>query len=103
MGMMRLQSARTNYVKRSARRVDVETPSRLRHGDFRQAEVQLANLSFGGFCAKCQLQLEPGDFVSIDLPDIGLVRAKIAWCHGGRLGGAFFNPVDIRRSSATTA
>ena len=94
-------STRSDYVKRSARRVDVETRSRLRHGDFRQSEVKLDNLSFGGFCAQCQVALEPGDFVSIDLPDIGLVRAKVAWCHGGKMGGAFFSPVDIRRSSAT--
>jgi hypothetical protein len=100
---MRLLSTRSNFVKRSARRVEVETRSRLRHGDFRQTEVQLANLSFGGFCARCQVALEPGDFVSVDLPDIGLVRAKVAWCHDGRMGGAFFSPVDIRRSSATAA
>ena len=101
--MMRLLSTRSNYVKRSARRVDVTTHSRLRHGDFRQTEVQLANLSFGGFCAQCQVALERGDFVSIDLPDIGLVRAKVAWCQDGKMGGAFFSPVDIRRSSATAA
>jgi hypothetical protein len=96
-----LQSDQSNHVKRSARRVDVDTRSRLRHGAFRQTEVQLANLSFGGFCARCQLELVRGDFVSIDLPDIGLVRAQVAWCHDGMMGGAFFSPVDIRRSSAT--
>lgn len=91
----------SGQVKRTSRRVDVNARSRLRHGDFRQTEVQLANLSFGGFCAICDLPLEPGDFVSIDLPDIGLVRAKVAWCRDGRMGGTFFSPVDIRRSSAT--
>lgn len=100
---MRLFPPRSNYVKRSARRVSVETPSRLRHGDFRLTEVELTNLSFGGFCAHCQVDLEPGDYVSIDLPDIGLVRAKVAWCHGGQMGGTFSAPVDIRRCSATAA
>ncbi len=100
---MRLFPSRSNYVKRSARRVSVETPSRLRHGDFRLTEVELTNLSFGGFCAACAVELVPGDYVSIDLPDIGLVRAKVAWCHDGRMGGTFSAPVDIRRCSATTA
>ena len=98
-----MPGTRSGHVKRSARRVDVEIGSRLRYGDFRQTEVQLTNLSFGGFCAHCELDLERGDFVSIDLPDIGLVRARIVWCHSGSLGGAFFSPVDIRRSSATAA
>src|SRR3712207_673490 len=98
---MPLGSTRSTFVKRSARRVEVEARSRLRYGDFRQTEVALANLSFGGFCALCGVELEPGDFVSIDLPDIGLVRAKVAWCHDGRVGGTFVSPVDIRRSSAT--
>ncbi len=93
--------APSHYIKRSARRVDVESHSRLRHGNFRLSEVQLTNLSFGGFCATCEVELEPGDYVSIDLPDIGLVRAKVVWCHGGRLGGTFSAPVDIRRCSAT--
>jgi hypothetical protein len=90
-------------VKRAARRVHVETHSRLRHGDFRLTEVQLTNLSFGGFCATCEVPLEAGDYVSIDLPDIGLVRAKVVWCHDGQLGGTFSAPVDIRRCSATSA
>jgi hypothetical protein len=98
---MRLFPSRSQYVKRSARRVDVEARSRLRHGDFRLTEVQLSNLSFGGFCARCHVELDRGDFVSIDLPDIGLVRAKVAWCHDGQMGGTFSSPVDIRRCSAT--
>ena len=101
--MKRLQASPSDQVKRSSRRIDVTIRSRLRYGDFRQAEVQLANLSFGGFCALCAVELERGDFVSIDLPDIGLVRAKVAWCRDGRMGGAFFSPVDIRRSSAIGA
>lgn len=96
-----MQSTQTSHVKRTSRRIDVDIPSRLRHGGFRQVEVTLTNLSFGGFCARCELALTPGDFVSVDLPDIGLVRARIAWCRDGLIGGSFFNPVDIRRSSAT--
>jgi hypothetical protein len=96
-----VQSRQASHVKRASRRVDVDLPTRLRHGGFRQVEVQLTNLSFGGFCARCEVALTRGDFVSIDLPDIGLVRAKVAWCQEGQMGAAFFNPVDIRRSSAT--
>lgn len=95
-----MESLGTGQVKRSARRVAVSMRSRLRHGGFLLTEVELENLSFSGFCARCEIELKPGDFVSIELREIGLVRARIAWCRDGRIGGAFFNPVDIRRSCA---
>ena len=101
--MNRVQSSPSKHVKRSARRIDVVLRSRLRYGNFRQAEVELANLSFGGFCASCDIELNPGEFVSIDLPGIGLVRARVVWFRGGRIGAAFVSPVDIRRSPAVQA
>lgn len=100
--MNRVQASPSDQVKRSSRRIDIVIRSRLRYGNFRQTEVELANLSFGGFCAT-GVALQPGEYVSIDLPDIGLVRARIAWCEGDRIGGAFVSPVDIRRSSAVAA
>ena len=83
--------------KRSGKRLDVSIPSRLRHSGFDQAEVIISNLSFRGFRAECAEPLTPGEFVSIDLPQIGLVRARIAWCHSGRIGGMFLKPMDVRR------
>ena len=98
-----MQPSASDHVKRSARRIDVVVRSRLRYGGCKQVEVELANLSFGGFCAVCGVAFKPGEFVSIDLPDIGLVRARVAWCAGGRIGAGFVSPVDIRRSSAVAA
>lgn len=83
--------------KRSGKRFDVSIPSRMRHGGFEQARVMICNLSFRGFRAECQESLNPGDFVSIDLPAIGLVRARIAWRQENCVGGVFLKPTDIRR------
>lgn len=83
--------------KRTGKRLDVSIASRLRHGGFDQADVTISNLSFRGFRAECAQPLTPGDFVSIDLPQIGLVRARIAWCHSGRVGGMFLKATDVRR------
>ncbi|HEY9553610.1 PilZ domain-containing protein [Allosphingosinicella sp.] len=83
--------------KRSGKRLDVSIPSRLRHGGFDQADVRICNLSFRGFRAECEKPLTRGDFVSIDLPQIGLVRARIAWCQSGYVGGMFLKATDIRR------
>ena len=92
-----MATAPDNADKRSGKRLDVSIPSRLRHGGFDQADVTICNLSFRGFRADCGETLTPGEFVSIDLPQIGLVRARIAWCDSGRIGGMFLKPTDVRR------
>lgn len=92
-----MATAPGNIDKRSGKRLSVSIPSRLRHGGFDQVDVRIRNLSFRGFRAECAEELSHGDFVSIDLPQIGLVRARIAWCHSGSVGGMFLKPTDIRR------
>lgn len=92
-----MASAAEHMEKRTGKRLDVSIPSRLRHGGFDQADVTICNLSFRGFRAECEQSLRPGEFVSIDLPRIGLVRARVAWCDSGRIGGMFLAATDIRR------
>ncbi len=83
--------------QRKARRVDVSIPSRIRHSSFEAAPVEIRNLSFYGFRADGGAALKHGDFVSIDLPRIGLVRARVAWAKEGRFGGIFSRAVDVRK------
>lgn len=83
--------------RRAGKRKDVAFPSRLRHGEFLRAEVRIVNLSVYGFRASCDLPLEKGAYVSVDLPNIGLVRARVAWSQDGRVGAMFTKPVDVRR------
>ena len=83
--------------QRRSKRVEISIPSRLRHGHFKLAHVEIRNLSFHGFRAEACLPLSPGDYVSIDLPNIGLVRARIAWSREGRFGAVFPTAVDVRK------
>ncbi len=83
--------------QRKVRRVEVSIPSRVRHSGFEAASVQIRNLSFYGFRADGELGVKHGDFVSIDLPKIGLVRARIAWAKDGRFGGIFSKAVNVRK------
>ncbi|PWG03245.1 PilZ domain-containing protein [Sphingosinicella humi] len=92
-----MATAPGHIEKRSGKRLNVSIPSRLRHSGFDQADVLICNLSFRGFRAECTEQLTRGDFVSIDLPKIGLVRARVAWCQTGHVGGMFLKATDIRR------
>ena len=83
--------------QRKARRVEVSIPSRIRHSSFEAAAVEIRNLSFYGFRADGSPQVKHGDFVSIDLPKIGLVRARIAWAKEGQFGGIFSKAIDVRK------
>jgi hypothetical protein len=83
--------------KRKARRVSVSITSRVRHSSFESAQVEISNLSFYGFSAEGPLAVKDGDYVSVDLPNIGLVRARVAWAEEGRFGGVFSSAVDVRK------
>jgi hypothetical protein len=82
---------------RKARRVNVSIPSRIRYGGDKVAEIEIKDLSFYGFSATGVLPVEAGSYVSVDLPSIGLVRARIAWIRGGLFGGVFPTAVDVRK------
>lgn len=90
-------ASQANHEQRRVRRVEVSIPSRIRHSQFEAATVEIRNLSFYGFRADGSLAVKHGDFVSIDLPRIGLVRARIAWAREGRFGGIFSKAVDVRK------
>jgi hypothetical protein len=83
--------------RRSAKRRDFSLKTSVRHGPFERAAITLEDLSFTGFAGTCAVPIKIGRFVSIALPPIGLVRAKIVWVREDRIGGEFLSPVDVRR------
>jgi hypothetical protein len=92
-----MESRAVEDQRRRVRRVDVSIDSRIRHSGFEAAPVRIRNLSFYGFRAEGTPPVKHGDYVSIDLPRIGLVRARIAWAQEGRFGAIFSRAVDVRK------
>jgi hypothetical protein len=82
---------------RKARRVSVSIASRLRYGGGKLAEIEIKDLSFYGFSASGVVPVDAGSYVSVDLPAIGLVRARIAWIRGATFGAVFPTAVDVRK------
>ena len=72
----------------------------LRYRGLREAAIRLSDLSFGGFAGECAVSLEKGEYVSLALPQIGLVRARVVWQSRGRMGARFNKPVDVRKCFA---
>ncbi len=82
---------------RKARRVPVSIAANLRHGGDMVAEIEIRDLSFYGFSAMSAAPLEAGSYVSVELPAIGPVRARIAWIRGDSFGALFPTAVDVRK------
>ena len=82
---------------RKAKRVSVSLRSRLRHSGSEEATIEIKDLSFYGFRAEGAVSIPVGTYVSVDLPGIGLVRARIAWARGDSFGGLFATAVDVRK------
>jgi hypothetical protein len=87
----------TSKQRRSAKRRHFSLKTSVRHGPFEQAPITLEDLSFTGFAGLCDAPVRVGGFVSIALPPIGLVRAKVVWVRDDRIGAEFLNAVDVRR------
>ena len=89
--------ARWQRQRRSAKRQSFAIETTIRHGPFQQATIRIEDLSFTGFAGSCAATLAPGSFVSLALPEIGLVRARIIWVRADKIGGKFLKAIDVRR------
>ncbi len=88
--------SQTDRIARKGRRLAVDLPSRLLHSGTNEVAAAISNISFYGFRAVSAAPVERGDFISIALPSVGLVRAKVAWTQTGSFGAMFLRPVDVR-------
>ena len=87
---------------RRAKRVEVSIPTALLRASGKDSLVELRDLSFYGFKAQAEDAPQPGEFVKVNLPNVGLVRAKVTWARDGFFGGAFATAVDVRKCLAST-
>ncbi len=82
---------------RKAKRVEVSIATSLIRSGGQALEVELRDLSFYGFKARAEPACSPGDYVKLDLPPFGLVRARISWVKNGFFGGSFATAMDVRK------
>ena len=91
-----LNTANNHAERRRAKRVPLEMRTRFRYTGFQQGDLVIRDLSFTGCRCETDVQLNTGDLVSVALPNIGLVRASVQWCSGGKFAAQFQKAVDIR-------
>ena len=58
---------------------------------------RLIDISATGFRGSSEGAISPLGIISIQLPVLGEVGARLVWSHDGLLGGEFLTPIDLPR------
>ena len=90
-----LPTSHTGLRDREAERYSVSLPVRLKSEGVRVMTVALGDISTAGLMARTDESIPLGSTVSIELPAIGTVQARVRWTVGGRVGVRFAAPIDI--------
>lgn len=67
-------------------RDEVHHRTRATGPDGRSVTLLLVNISARGLMARCDTPYQPGEWLSVQMPVVGTVRAEIRWALGGRIG-----------------
>lgn len=78
---------------RSAERRIVNLAARLREPGATIVDVEVRDLSVGGFMAETNLVLETGAIVWLKLPGLEPQNSRVAWAEDGKIGCEFATPL----------
>lgn len=57
--------------------------------------IQVVDISAGGFMARTDIDLAPGEKLRVRLPVVGDVAAEVRWALGGRIGCQLDRMIDL--------
>lgn len=78
-------------------------PGRMKYGDF-SFDCRIFDLSLGGAKVELDLPLKRGTLVTLQIPDVGILIAKVAWARDGQMALAFLEgTAAIRKKLAAKA
>lgn len=75
--------------------VSIEAALYLR-GD-EAATMSIRNISAEGAMGWCEAAVEPGEWVGVEIPGVGVIPANVRWCERGEIGLRFRRPLDLER------
>jgi len=91
---MRLRNARRD--NRYATRLDVKLNAVLREmGSSQKFTIDIIDLSLTGFRCETAFRLQVDQNVSVTIPGLAPLEARVAWVEGFRYGCAFENALHI--------
>jgi hypothetical protein len=80
--------------RRENPRMAVASAARLRPNNWSAAEVDMVDFSSAGFRAAGDLLLRIGGYISLEIPGVGWVEARIVWQQHSEFGARFVTPVN---------
>ena len=81
--------------RRKVERISIEKPARLRPNDWSRVNVNVMDVSTAGFRAAADIQLRPGGYLSLEVPGVGIVDAKVIWQQSREFGAQFLRPLPL--------
>jgi hypothetical protein len=90
-------------MMRDRDRKAVDQPVRLHPNAWSSLEVRLIDCSETGFRAHCEARVCKYDEVTLELPELGAIKASVAWASGQEFGARFLAPIPIERVPLTPA
>nr|WP_210358905.1 PilZ domain-containing protein [Sphingomonas beigongshangi] len=97
---MGLSDGRHSADGRAEPRDEVHHRSRARLVDGRTLPVLIVNLSPGGLMLRSDAAVSVGEWISIQLPVLGDVKAAVRWALGGRIGCQLERAIPANRYHA---
>ena len=88
---------------RKADRKAVDEAVRLHPNAWSSLEVRLIDCSEAGFRAECEARVRKFDEVTLELPEVGPVKASVAWSSGREFGARFMKPIALDQVPLTPA
>jgi hypothetical protein len=87
--------------RRKVERLNIARPARLRPNEWSLVNIEVMDLSSAGFRASGDLQLRPGGYLSLEVPGIGTVDAKVVWQQSREFGAQFLRPLPLAHCAWT--
>jgi hypothetical protein len=81
--------------RRKVERIPIEKPARLRPNDWSRVGIHVLDVSTAGFRASADVQLRPGGYLSLEVPGVGIVDAKVIWQQSREFGAQFLRPLPL--------
>lgn len=89
------------HERRQSPRTAVLRPARLSINEWSRISVDVGNISRDGFNAKTDVQPLVGTYVTLGVPGIGRVEARVVWRDGDGFGAKFARPLDLSHCAWT--
>lgn len=83
------------HDRRQSPRTELSRSARLRLNEWSRLTIEVANISRDGFNAQADILPKSDAYVTLEVPGIGWVEARVMWLSSDGFGAKFLRPIDL--------